>query len=70
MANLELDGLKSQFIGNLIFTMVSFIYYKNMLEIMTYSIRGSASSEAIYGKPGNAGSGNSENLPPFSLKIN
>ncbi len=50
--------------------MVSFIYYKNMLEIMTYSIRGSASSEAIYGKPGNAGSGNSENLPPFSLKIN
>lgn len=32
---------------------------------LTYSIRGSSSSEAIYGKSGNAGGGNSENLQPY-----
>lgn len=32
---------------------------------LPYSIRGSSSPEAIYGKSGNAGAGNSENLQPY-----
>lgn len=45
--------------------MITAYYATSNATDLTYSIRGSASSEAKYGPSGNAGSGNSENLQPY-----
>lgn len=45
--------------------MITAYYATSNATDLTYSIRGSGSPEAIYGRSGNAGSGDSENLQPY-----